>query len=46
MNPWPFIVASYGLTLGGMALLVMLSWRAMRSAEAGAARLTRRDNEK
>ena len=33
MNPWPFVIAAYGVTLGGTALLVLLSWLAMRRAE-------------
>jgi hypothetical protein len=33
MNPWPFVAAAYGLTLGVTALLILISWRAMRAAE-------------
>lgn len=33
MNPWPFITAAYGLTLGAAALLSFATWRAMRAAE-------------
>lgn len=33
MNPWPFVLAAYGLTLTGAGLLAWLSWRAMRRAE-------------
>ena len=33
MNPWPFVVAAYALTLGGTAALVAVSWLAMRRAE-------------
>lgn len=33
MNHWAYIAAAYGLTLGASALLLLLSWRAMRSAE-------------
>jgi hypothetical protein len=33
MNPWPFVAAAYGVTLGASALLLLFSWRAMRSAE-------------
>lgn len=36
MNHWPYIVASYALTLGGMAALVLVSWLRMRKAEADA----------
>ena len=35
MNPWPFVAAAYAVTLGVTALVVLLSWRAMRSAEGG-----------
>lgn len=33
MNPWPFIVAAYGLTGLGAILIVALSYAAMRRAE-------------
>jgi hypothetical protein len=33
MNPWPFVVAAYALTLGGAAALAVASWIAMRRAE-------------
>lgn len=33
MNPWPFVAAAYAVTLGGGALLALLSWLAMRRAE-------------
>ncbi|HEX7782714.1 MAG TPA: hypothetical protein VF509_07895 [Sphingobium sp.] len=33
MNPWPFVITAYALTLLGTALLCVVSWRAMRSAE-------------
>ena len=36
MNPWPFVAAAYALTLLATAALVILSWRAMRRAEAAA----------
>lgn len=36
MNPWPFVVAAYGLTGLVTAVLIGLSWRAMRAAEADA----------
>ena len=35
MNPWPFVAAAYGVTLGVTALVVLWSWRAMRVAERG-----------
>lgn len=39
MNPWPFIIAAYGLMIAGTFGLVGWSWLAMRRAEAEAARL-------
>lgn len=36
MNPWPFIIASYGLTLLGTSGLALWSWAAMRRSEAEA----------
>lgn len=41
MNPWPFVVAAYGIALAAMAVLTFLSWRAMRRAEAEAERIGR-----
>jgi hypothetical protein len=45
MNPWPFVIAAYALTLVGAAVLSVASFRAMRSAErrADAFRRDRRD---
>jgi hypothetical protein len=34
MNPWPFVIAAYAITLLGAAGVALLSWRAMRRAEA------------
>ena len=34
MNPWPFVIAAYALTILATAALVLLSWRSMRRAEA------------
>lgn len=42
MNPWPFVIAAYVLTLGGAALITLMSWRAMRKAEAAVDDLPRR----
>jgi hypothetical protein len=39
MNPWPFVIAAYALTLLATAALVLLSWRSMRNAEATAEQL-------
>jgi hypothetical protein len=33
MSHWPYIIASYVLTGGGMAGLALVSWLRMRSAE-------------
>ena len=33
MNPWPFVVGAYAVTLGGAAVLALASWWAMRRAE-------------
>lgn len=42
MNHWPFILASYALTIGGAAVLLLWSLAAMRRAEREAA-LPRRE---
>jgi cytosine/uracil/thiamine/allantoin permease len=34
MNAWPFIIASYGITLGGALGILLWSYGAMRRAEA------------
>ena len=39
MNPWPFVIAAYALTLIGTGGLVFWSWRAMRRAEHAAEQL-------
>ena len=39
MNPWPFIIVAYALTLIGTGGLSLWSFAAMRRAEAEAARL-------
>lgn len=41
INPWPFILAAYAFSLSAVFLLVVLSWTAMRRAEAEAAKLGR-----
>ncbi len=33
MNQWPFVIAAYGVTLGGAAVLLVVSYLAMRGAE-------------
>ena len=39
MNPWPFVIAAYALTLIATAALVLLTWRSMRKAESDAEQL-------
>ena len=34
MNPWPFVIAAYAVTLGGAGALALASLLAMRRAEA------------
>lgn len=41
LDPWPFILAAYAFSLSAVALLVVLSWSAMRRAEADAAKMGR-----
>ena len=41
MNPWPFVVASYALTLIGVGGVTAWSFAAMRRAEAEAEALRR-----
>ena len=36
MNAWPFVAAAWTLTVGAAAVLSLVSWRAMRRAEAAA----------
>ena len=36
MNPWPFVIAAYAITIGFTAALLLWSWRSMRAAEAAA----------
>jgi hypothetical protein len=42
MNHWPFIAASYVLTLMAVASVLVASWRTMRAAEARADGLERK----
>jgi Flp pilus assembly protein CpaB len=41
VNPWPFIIAAYALTLLGTAAVLLWSWAGMRHAEAEAGKLGR-----
>jgi hypothetical protein len=34
MPHMPFIIAAYAVTLGGLAVMLILGWRRMRRAEA------------
>ncbi len=37
MNQWSFVLAAYGVVLSATIILILVSWRAMRRAEADAA---------
>jgi hypothetical protein len=41
MNPWPFVIAAYAVTVAGTGALVLLSYLSMRRAEAEAESLRR-----
>jgi heme exporter protein D len=34
LDPWPFVIAAYAVTILAVAVLSVASWRAMRRAEA------------
>jgi hypothetical protein len=42
MNQWAFVIAAYAVTLAGTALVSLVSWRSMRSAERRADQLSDR----
>ncbi len=42
VDPWPFIVAAYAITILGTLAVTFWSWRAMRRAERDADALDRR----
>ena len=42
MNQWSFVMAAYGIVLAATAILIALSWAAMRRAEAAAEALRSR----
>ena len=42
MNPWPFVIAAYAVTVGLTAALLLWARAGMRRAEAAADDLTRR----
>ena len=33
MNPWPFVITAYAITLGSGGILALTSYLAMRKAE-------------
>jgi len=35
MNPWPFVIAAYGVAVGLTAALLLWAYVSMRRAEAG-----------
>ena len=39
MNPWPFVVAAYAVTIIATAALILWSYASMRRAEAAADKL-------
>ncbi len=41
MNPWPFVIGAYAITLIGVAGATAWSWISMRRAEAEARQLGR-----
>jgi len=42
MNPWPFVIAAYAVAILATAALLLLSFAAMRRAEAAADALSRK----
>jgi len=42
MNPWPFVIAAYAITILATAGLLLWSFLSMRSAETDAESLKRR----
>ena len=42
MNQWALVIAAYAVTAVGTAIVTIVSWRAMRSAERQAERLSDR----
>ena len=36
MNPWPFVIAAYALTIAATVVMLLASWRDMRAAERAA----------
>ena len=42
MNHWHFVIAAYGVVLGGSIALTLWAWRSMHAAERFADQVTRR----
>ncbi len=42
VDPWPFIIAAYALTILGTLAVTLWSWRTMRKAERDAGALGNR----
>jgi hypothetical protein len=42
MNPWPFVIAAYAVTIGGTGGLLLWALATMRRAEGAAEALKRR----
>ncbi len=42
MNPWPFVIAAYGIAIGLTAALLLSAYASMRRAEAAADTLKRK----
>jgi hypothetical protein len=42
MNPWPFVIAAYGVAIALTAALLLWTSASMRRAEAAAERLKRK----
>lgn len=41
MNPWPFVIAAYGVTIGLTLALLLWAFVSMRRSEAAAEKLKR-----
>ena len=42
MNPWPFVIAAYGVAILATGGLILWAYTSMRRAEAAAEALTRK----
>lgn len=42
MNPWPFVIAAYALSIGSTGVLLLWAFSSMRRAEAAADALRRK----